>query len=149
MKSTAGSVKEYLAGLPADRRSTLSAVRKVILDNLAHGYREVLSLGMIAYVIPLERYPDTYNGQPLILAALASQKNYMSLYLMCVYDGTPIASWFREELRKTGRKLDMGKSCIRFRNQEDLPLDLVGRTIARVSVDSYITVYEKSRLSRR
>ena len=138
-------MKEYLAGLPDDRRSALSAVRKVILDNLPTGYREGISYGMIAYVIPLARYPDTYNGQPLTLAALASQKNYMSLYLMCVYHGTPIAAWFKDEFRKTGRKLDMGKSCIRFKRLEDLPLDLVGRTIARVSVQDYIAVYEKAR----
>ena len=146
MKSAAGSVKKYLAGLPEERRDSLSAVRKVILDNLPEGYREGFGFGMIVYVIPLERYPDTYNGQPLMIAALASQKNYMSLHLMCVYGHAPTGAWFKEEFRKTGKKLDMGKACIRFKKLDDLPLDLIGRAIARVSVESYISVYEKARL---
>jgi hypothetical protein len=145
MKSTAGTAADYLKSLPPDRRAAIARVRKVILDNLPPGYEERMLMGMIAYVIPLDRFPDTYNGQPLMMAALASQKNHMSLYLMCVYGDSESAGWFKEELSKTGKKLDMGKACVRFRKIDDLPLELVARTIARVSVADYVAVYEKAR----
>jgi hypothetical protein len=100
---------------------------------------------MISYEIPLSRYPKTYNKQPLAMAALASQKNYMSLYLMTVYGDKDTETWFHERYRASGKKLDMGKSCVHFRKLDDLPLDLVGESIGRVSVDKYIERYEQSR----
>jgi hypothetical protein len=145
MKSKALTVESYLESLSPDRREAIGTVRKVILGHLPAGYYEGMHMGMIGYVIPLESYPTTYNGQPLMIAALASQKNYMALYLMCVYGSTDTASWFKEELRKSGMRLDMGKACIRFTRVDKLPLDLVGRTIARVSIKDFIAMYERSR----
>jgi uncharacterized protein YdhG (YjbR/CyaY superfamily) len=141
--SEAASVEAYLAELPEDRRAAIARVREVILENLPDGFEETMQYGMPSYVVPLERYPVTYNGRPLAIASLASQKKYMSLYLMGVYgerDGR-----FREEYAKTGKKLDMGKSCVRFRSVDDLPLDLIGRTIASTSVDEFVRAYEDSR----
>lgn len=145
MKSGPGTVEEYLAALPDDRRQAINAVREVILKNLPDGYREGFGFGMIGYVIPLERYPKTYNGQPLLYAALASQKNYMSVYLMGVYGSAEAADWFEREYRLTGKRLDMGKSCVRFRRLDDLPLDLVGQAIARYTPDEFIRLYESNR----
>ena len=143
--SDAKTVEEYLQTLPTDRREAISAVRKVILENLPEGYVEYMNWGMICYAIPLSRYPKTYNKQPLGIAALASQKHHMSLYLMTVYGDKNTEAWFHERYRASGKKLDMGKSCVRFRKLDDLPLDLVGETIGRVSVDHYIELYERSR----
>jgi hypothetical protein len=135
-----------IESLPPDRQAVISAVRTVILDNLPPGYREGMLFGMIGYYIPLERYPDTYNGQPLGIASLASQKHHMSLYLNAVYGDPDTSRWFHERWAATGKKLDMGKSCIRFRRLEDLPLDLIAETIARVPVDAYLARYEAARV---
>ncbi len=142
VSSQAKSVKEYLQELPKERRRAIETVRKVILDNLPQGYQEGIQYGMISYYIPLEDYPDTYNGQPLNFAALASQKNYMSLYLNSVYGNPELAEWFKEKYLASGKKLDMGKSCIRFRVLEDLPLELIGETIARTPKDVYLRYYK-------
>jgi hypothetical protein len=139
------TVKEYLDAIPEERKEPVKAARKLILANLPEGFVEVFAYGMIVYVIPLSRYPDTYNKQPLMLAALASQKNYMSLYLMNVYGDKATEEWFKEEFRKSGKKLDMGKSCVNFKKLDDLPLELIGEVIARVTVEKYITTYEMSR----
>ena len=144
-QSKAETVEEYLAELSPERRSEIATVRKVILDNLPDGYVERMQYGMISYAIPLETYPVTYNKQPLGLASLASQKNYMSLYLMNVYGDTDTERWFHEEYRASGKKLDMGKSCVRFKKVEDLPLELIGQTIARTSPDEFIERYETLR----
>ena len=146
--SSAQTVEEYLAELAPDRREAISAVRKVILDNLPTGYEEMMQFGMIGYVIPLERYPVTYNKQALQYAALASQKHYMSVYLMNVYGDPDSEQWFAEQYRASGKRLDMGKSCVRFKKLDDLPLDLIGRAIARTPVDAYIEVYEAARGKR-
>jgi hypothetical protein len=138
-------VEEYLRQLPADRQKALRALRQVILKNLPKGYEEAVKLGMIAYEVPLARLPHTYNGQPLCYAALASQKNYMSVYLMCVYGDKAIEKRFRERFKASGKKLHMGKACIRFRKLEDLPLDVIGEAIARVPLEEYIRRYEASR----
>lgn len=147
-QSTAETVDEYLDELPEERRTALEAVREVILENLPEGYVETVQSGMIGYVVPLGKYPVTYNKQALQLAALASQKNYFSLYLMNVYGDPETERWFVEEYRASGKKLDMGKSCVRFKRLDDLPLDLVGRAIARTPVDDFIRLYEKSRHGR-
>ena len=142
--SKAGTVREYLAELSPERRDSIAKLRKLILKNLPKGYIEIMLYGMISYVIPLERYPNTYNKKPLTLASLASQKNYMALYLMNVYgDGE---EEFKKNYIATGKKLDMGKSCVRFKSLDDLPLRLIGKTITRTSVAQFIERYEKSRL---
>lgn len=145
MRSASGTIEEYLAALPDDRRQAITAVRDLILQNLPEGYQEGLAFGMIGYVIPLSRYPKTYNGQPLMYAALANQKNYMSVYLMGVYGSTEAADWFQTEYRLTGKRLDMGKSCIRFRRLDDLPLQLIGRAVARFTPEEFIRIYESNR----
>ncbi len=147
--SDAATPDAYLAALPADRRHALTALRDVIRANLPPGYVEGMQYGMIGYFVPLDRFPDTYNGQPLGLAGLASQKGYMSLYLNTVYGDPETDRWFRERYAASGKKLDMGKSCVRFRRLDDLPLDLIGETIARVPVDRYVERYRAVRGSSR
>ena len=142
VQSTASTVEEYLAELPPDRREAVSALRRVILDNLPDGYVECMQYGMIGYVVPLERHPVTYNGQPLEYAAIVSQKSYISVYLMGVYSDPELEAWFQERYRATGKKLNMGKSCVRFKKLDDVPLDLIGETIARMPVDEFIKRYE-------
>ena len=139
------TIEDYLASLSPDRREAVSAVRNVILDHLPAGYEECVQFGMLRYVVPLATYPVTYNKQPLAYAALASQKNYVSLYLIDVYADSEGEAWFRERYAASGRKLNMGKSCVRFKKLDDLPLDLVGEAIARTPVDAYIERYEASR----
>jgi hypothetical protein len=104
---------------------------------------------MISYDIPLQTLPDTYNGQPLTYVALASQKNYMSLYLMGVYGDPEVAIWFAERYKSSGKRMDMGKSCVRFRKLEDLPLDLVGEAVARIGMRDFIELYHTSRRGSR
>jgi hypothetical protein len=145
MKSTATTVEEYLAELPAEKRESLATVREVILRNLPEGYRESMSFGMIGYGIPLERYPDTYNKQPLSYAALAAQKHYNALYLMSVYQGGEAEQRLRKAFAAAGLKLDIGKSCIRFRKPEDLPLEAIGELIAMTPPEAFIAVYEAAR----
>jgi hypothetical protein len=145
MRSDATDVEGYLADLPDDRRDALGAVRQVVLDHLPAGYEEVMQYGMISYVVPLARYPTTYNGQPLALASLANQKRHMALYLIGVYGDEGTQAWLKAEWAVTGKKLDMGKSCLRFRSLDDLALDLVGGAIARTSVDDLIDQSERSR----
>ncbi|HEV7589516.1 MAG TPA: DUF1801 domain-containing protein [Longimicrobium sp.] len=144
-RSGAATVEEYLAELPENRRAAIAEVREVVLRNLPAGYVETMNWGMISYEVPLERYPTTYNGQPLSYAALASQKNYCAVYLMGVYGDGGQARWFKEEFRKVGKKLDMGKSCVRFRTADDLQLDAIGKVIASTTPEQYIAIYEKSR----
>lgn len=139
------TVAEYIAGLPADRAEQIATLRQLILERLPEGYAEEMDFGMISYVIPLETYPNTYNGHPLMYAALASQKRHMSLYLMNVYGDDDTMRWFTGGFAAAGKKLDMGKACVRFKKLDDLPLNLIGEAIARTSVAEYITGYEKSR----
>ena len=134
--------EDYLSELPDERREALAGVRDVVNANLADGFEEVIQHGMISWVIPLERYPDTYNRQPLSIASLASQKRHMALYLNCEYASE---TGFRERWRATGKKLDMGKSCVRFRRIEDVALDVLGETIGRTTVEGHIEAYERSR----
>lgn len=140
MRSDATSVDDYLASLPDDRRESLQRVRSVIRSNLPEGYEEVMNWGMISYQVPLEIEPDTYNGKPLMYAALASQKNHMALYLTAVYADLDAADRFREAYEATGKRLDMGKSCVRFRRVDDLPLDLLGDTIAATPVEEFVAL---------
>jgi hypothetical protein len=145
VSSPAPTVEAYLAALPPERRAALRKVRAVIRKNLRPGFEEGMQYGMIGYYIPLSRYPETYNGQALALAALAAQKHYLVVYLMSVYGDPATRRWFEKAYRASGKKLDMGKSCVRFKTVDDLPLDVVGEAIHRVTVDGYIDYYEKNR----
>jgi uncharacterized protein YdhG (YjbR/CyaY superfamily) len=142
MKSKASTVKEYVDGLPAERRPAIQAVLRTIRKNLPAGYEERLTWGMPCWQVPLRVFPDTYNGQPLMYAALASQKNHMAVYLVNVY-GSPV---LRKELeagfKAAGKKLDMGKSCIRFKKVEDLALEVIATAFKRMPVKKWIEVYE-------
>lgn len=138
MRSEATTVKAYLDSLPADRRDQIGRVRGVILEHLPEGYEETMNWGMITYQVPLDIYPDTYNKQPLMYAALASQKNHMAVYLSGIYMFEDKAEHFQEAYKATGKRLDMGKSCVRFRNLDDLPLDLIGKAIAALPLESFI-----------
>ena len=142
------TVAQYLASLPKDRRDALKAVRKTVLDNLPKGYEEGIQYGMIGYFVPHSLYPSGYHcdpKQPLPFAQLASQKNHMAIYLMCIYNDAEHQQKFRDEWAETGKKLDMGKSCVRFKKLEDLPLTVIGRAIKRATVKKFIAHYEKSR----
>ena len=145
MQSNAKTAEEYLAELDDERREQLSIVRNVVLENLPDGYAEMMLFGMITYAIPLATYPNTYNKQPLMYAALASQKRHMALYLTNVYGDESVEKWFRARYIETGKRLDMGKSCVRFRKLDDLPLELVGEVVAKTPIDEFIEVYKASR----
>lgn len=146
MQSSAKTPSEYLSSLPADRRTAIEAVRKVILKNLPKGFTEIMQYGMISYVVPLSIYPPGYHctpNTPLPFISLASQKNYMSLYLMGVYGNEDVRTWFEKEYKATGKKLEMGKSCLKFKKVEDLALDVIGKLMKKVSVKEYVRGYEK------
>ena len=145
VSSKATTPDQYLAELPADRRAAMQTVRDVVNANLPDGYVEGMDFGMMCWSIPLSRYPETYNGHPLGIAGLASQKQYMALYLLSVYGDPKIEKWFKAAYAKAGKKLDMGKSCLRFKSLDDLPLDVIGETMRKVSVEDFIAGYEKAR----
>jgi len=145
VSSRATTPEQYLKELPEDQRAAIAGVRKVILENLPKGYRESMGYGMITYSIPIERYPATYNCQPLCYAALAAQKNHCSVYLMNIYGDSKEAAAFTAAFKKAGKKLDMGKSCVRFRSIDDLALDAIGNTIRGVPPQAFIERYEASR----
>src|SRR5256714_3359762 len=141
-------VPEHLPELPADRRAALSAVRSVINKNLPAGYEEGIQFGMIGWYVPLSKFPAGYGENkkvPLPLVALASQKSGMVLHFLCFYGHPTLSTWFANEYKKSGKKLDMGKGCVRFKKLDDLALDLVGRTIARVPVEEHIANYRAAR----
>jgi hypothetical protein len=148
-RSSATTPDEYIASLPADRREAVATVREVVNRNLPLGYAEGMAYGMIAWWVPLETFPDTYNGQPLGLAGLASQKNYMSLYLNTVYGSRDEEAWFKDRYAASGKKLNMGKSCLRFRRLDEVPLDVIGETIARADLDRTLAQYAEARGSSR
>lgn len=145
----ASTVAEYLAALPADRHSALSAVRKAINDNLPKGYEEGMQFGMIGWYVPLSTYPSDYAPrQPLPLIGLASQKTGMVLHCIGLYMNPTLCRWFTTEYQKSGKKLDMGKGCVRFKKLDDLPLDVIGRLVARTPVDDYIANFEAAKAVR-
>lgn len=145
VSSDARTPEEYIEQLPAERREAIRTVADVVRRNLPDGYQEGMQYGMIGWYVPLDRLPDTYNGQPLGYVALASQKNYISLYLNNVYGDAGTERWFRDAYAATGRRLDMGRSCVRFRRVEDLPLDVIGQAVARTPVDAFIRRYRAAR----
>jgi uncharacterized protein YdhG (YjbR/CyaY superfamily) len=141
----AATVAEYLEALPAERRAIVSKVRTAVKKAMPKGYAESINFGAITYAIPLKRYPDTYNKQPLCYAAIAAQKNYYSLYLMGVYGDPKKEKWLADEFKKRGLKLDKGKACIRFTSLDELPLDVVAQIVSSTPVEQYIEVYEAGR----
>ena len=143
--SKAKTVDEYLAELPEERRVVMSAVRDLVNRHLPAGYAEKMNWGMVCWEIPLSRYPTTYNKQPLSYVALAAQKQYYALYLTTCHENSAQDVVLRNAYADAGKRLDMGKSCLRFRRVEELPLDLIGQVIARTSVDDFIAAYERAR----
>jgi hypothetical protein len=142
--SKAKTVAEYLRELDPERRAVLNKVRKVVNDNLPKGYKEGFGYGMISWHVPLSTHPGTSNGQPLSYAALAAQKNYNALYLMGVYIDPANARFLKDEFKKRGLKLDMGKSCLRFKQLDDLPLDVIGTVISRTPPEALMGAYDAS-----
>ena len=145
MSSSAKTADEYLGDLPPERRAALAAVRKVILANLPEGYEEQMQYGMIGYVVPHRLYPAGYHcnpKEPLPFAILGSQKNHMALHLCSVYGDAATTEWFQQAYAASGKKLDMGKACVRFKKLDDLPLDVIGKVFARTPVKRYVARIE-------
>lgn len=140
MQSSAQTVDDYLAELPGDRHDAITQLRELILDRLPEGYEEAMNWGMITYQVPLGTYPDTYNGQPLMYAALASQKNHFAVYLSGIYQEDGKRDKFMEAYKATGKRLDVGQSCVRFRKLEDVPFEVIGDAIASIPVDEFVSV---------
>lgn len=150
MQNRPGSeVDEFIDALPQAQREVVAGIRRLVLENLPDGYAERVSGECINYEVPLARYPKTYNGQPLMYAAIAAHKTRFTLYLMSAYQDPAIEERLRAGFAAAGKKLDMGKSCLRFKTLEDLPLDLVGSMIAHSSVSDFIAQYEAARSGRQ
>ncbi|MGE4064464.1 MAG: DUF1801 domain-containing protein [Rhodospirillaceae bacterium] len=145
MQSKATTVAAYLKSLPPERKKAMSAVRKAMRAHMPEGYVETMQYGMMGWVVPLKLYPPGYHvgSVPLPYAGLASQKRHMSLYLMGCYMEPKDAAWLKKEFKARGLKLDMGKSCIRFKKLEDLPLDVVGKAVAKLPVKEFVKRYER------
>ena len=147
MKSKATTVKAYLASLPADRRAGIEAVRRVIRRNLDRNYEECMLYGMIGYAVPHRVWPHGYHcdpSKPLMMAALASQKNCLTVYLMSVYGDKAERAWFQEAWAKSGKRLDMGGACVRFRTAGDAALEVIGEAIRRTPAKAYVERYVKT-----
>jgi hypothetical protein len=138
----------FLDGLPADRAKAVSRVRDVVLEHLPSGYVEVVQNNMLVYQVPLERYPDTYNGQPLWYAALAAPKSYLTLHLMAVYGSAKLAKDVADGFRAAGKTLNIGKACIRFHKADDLALDVIGKVVAAVPLDTWVEIAKAARRRR-
>jgi hypothetical protein len=143
VRSEATTVAEYLEAVDPERRPTVETVHDVVADAMPPGYHEGIAWGMITWSVPLERFPDTYNGQPLGYVALAAQKRHLSLYLMGLYSDPDRERDFRERWTAGGRRLDMGKSCLLFKRVEDLDLDLLRETVAGMPVEEFLAVYKR------
>ncbi|RMI09210.1 MAG: DUF1801 domain-containing protein [Calditrichaeota bacterium] len=148
MQSSARTVEEYLQEVPRERREHFERLRETILENLPEGFEEQMSYGMIGYVVPLSRYPAGYHcapDQPLPFASIASQKNFIALYHMGLYAIPELLNWFVEEYpRHSAYKLDMGKSCVRFKKPEHIPFQLIGMLMQKISPEEWIAVYEEN-----
>lgn len=141
------TVEEYIEALPEDRRPVIENLRNVVLRNLPQGFEEQISYGMIGYVVPLSKYPNGYHtkkDEPLPFISIASQKNHIALYHMGLYGNKEIEKWFKDEYAKyVPTKLDMGKSCIRFKNPKHIPYNLIGELCKKITVNEHINFYEK------
>jgi hypothetical protein len=144
VSSKAATPDDYIAELPPERQALVAHIRDLVNRNLSPGYVERMIWGMI-WELPLERYPDTYNGQPLVYAGLAAQKNHTALYLNCIYASEERTQALRDAYAAPGKKLDMGKSCLRFKKADDLAEDVLAEAIASVPVEAFIAEYERSR----
>ena len=144
-QNKAKTVAEYIAMLPPERQGVVKRLRTFVKKHLPKGYKEQIGFGAITYAVPLTKLPDTYNGEPLCYAAIAAQQHYYSLYLMAPYGNPKQVKWMDAEFKKRGKKLDMGKSCLRFKSLDDLPLEVVGDVIASVPMDAYIARYRETR----
>lgn len=145
VQSTAPTVAQYLASLPPERRMVMAKVRAAVKRAMPKGYKESMGYGMICWTVPLSVLPDTYNGEPLCYAALAAQKNHTALYLMGPYGEPALLADLKAGYKAAGLKLDMGKSCLRFKSLDDIALDVVGRVISRLPVATYVAMYQRTR----
>ncbi len=145
VQSKAKTVSQYIDELPDDRKVIIKKLRDAIKKNLPSGYKEMMEFGMICYVVPLTTYPETYNDKPLVYCALASQKQYVSLYLSCVYVDKKTRLEFEQSYRKSGKKLNAGASCVRFKTLEEIPFEVVRKAIKKFRVKQFIDIYENSR----
>jgi hypothetical protein len=152
MQYDVSTVEEYIAAIPENRRSIIVKLRNIILSNLSEGYAEEISSGMINYVIPLSRYPKGYHvkkNEPLPFIALASQKHYIALYHMGLYSNKDLKEWFiNEYANHVKTKLDMGKVCIRFKNLDHVPYNLIAQLCQKMTVDEYIDLYDRMMFSK-
>jgi len=148
-KPAAPSVDAYLAALPAAQRAPVATVRDVVRKHLPRGYEETMRGRMICYEVPLSTYATTYNGDPLCYAGIMTHKNYSTLYLMAAYGDPQRAGRLRDGFKEAGKRLDMGKSCIRFKSADDLALEVIGEVVASVPVDAYVAVAERARARPR
>ena len=148
MQSKANTPNEYLDSLPDDRRKVISELRKIIKKNLPKGFKEVMSYGMLGFVVPHSMYPDGYHCTPelpLPFLNLASQKNFIAIYHMGIYADPKLLGWFTKEFPKHSKsKLDMGKSCIRFKKPDDIPVKLIGELASKMTPEDWINLYEKN-----
>lgn len=144
MKSSATTPDDYIAELPEDRLDAITELRQIILENLPAGYEEGMNFGMITYEVPLEVYPDTYNGKPLMYAALANQKRHFAVYLSGIYQDDGRRDDFLDAYRATGKRLDVGQSCVRFRKAEDVPFEVIAEAIAAVPMDEFVAVAKRA-----
>jgi hypothetical protein len=149
MRSDAATVEQYLAELDDERRAEVELVYRTVRDAMPAGYTESMAWGMITWSVPLDRYPDTYNGQPLCYVSLAAQKRHNALYLMGLYADSGEAKEFRDRWTEDGRRLDMGKSCLRFKRADDLRLDLIAETVAATPPDGMIALHERAQAAAR
>lgn len=148
MQSSAKTVKEYIESLPPDRQEAIATIRDTIMKRLPKGYEETMQYGMISYIVPLSIYPEGYLGrknEPIPYVSLASQKNHIAVYLLNIYENPELHKKFLTEYKASGKKLDMGKSCVRFKKLDDVPLEVIGNAVAATSVDEHIKIYEKSK----
>jgi hypothetical protein len=139
------TVKQWLASVPAERKDAIDAVRDIVNKRLPRGYEETVDWGLLAWVVPLSTLPNTHNGRAQLIAALGAHRKFMTIYLMSVYDDPQLRKEFQTAYKKSGKKLNMGGCCIHFKKLEDLPLDVVGDTVARVTVEQYVERYQNTR----
>lgn len=148
MQSNATTVNEYLASLPEERQTAINSLRNIIKKNIPKGFKEQMSYGMIGYVVPHSLYPAGYHCSPelpLPFMNIASQKNFIAIYHMCVYSDAALHKWFTDEYAKVStKKLDMGKSCIRFKKEADIPYQLIGELASKITPQQWIAIYEKN-----
>lgn len=153
MRTEATTIDAFLATLTDDRREAIAAVLAKIRETIPKGYEEGMAWGMITWQVPLAVYPDTYNKKPLMYAALASQKSHLAVYLCNVYGMPELRARFEARFRASGKKLDMGQSCVRFKKLSDLPLDVIGEAIAATPMDAYVahvkTIYAGTKTGQK